>query len=287
MPLSLSEINDLFLGYDANAEDVVRLMQSANLSSDQVVRLVGDAGSDNYLEYDVVAANTICENQGPQNSCGGNSLATDLEWIYNWATGTYVQLSRQCAYIWGQGTPRGDNGMTIEGGVEVAANKGVPPETLWQYPNPVRYMTKPPEGVTQQQLLEAARPFIVGGRSWCDRYDAGDAHLAGGQGVLYLGIPWRASMAQGEAVIEEFAGGYRGWHAVGVLARSPRKDRKGRRYWWLVNSHGARWGRRGLAEVSPTCVEGWFRDGGRVCGLSDLKTPVIRQWDYKAKPVTH
>ncbi len=287
MPFSPSELDALNLGYNYEAEDVVRLMQSANLDSDEVVRLVGDAGSDNFLEYEVVAANTICENQGQQNSCGGNSLATQVEWIYNWATGTYVQLSRQCAYIWGQGRPDGDDGMTIEGGVKVAGEWGIPPEALWQYPNPVRYMTKPPAGVTQEQLREAARPFIIEGRSWVSSFAAGDAHMAGGQGGLYLGIPWRQSMAVGEAVIEEFGGGFRGWHAVTVLARSPRKDRRGRRYWWLANSHGSRWGRRGLAEVSPACVDGWFRDGARVCGLSNLKTPVIRKWDYKARPVTH
>lgn len=286
MPLSLAEIDRLRFGYTHEAEDVDSLMRAMTRDADPILRLCGDSGADIFMEYDDVASATYCEDQGPQNSCGGNSLSTGLEFIANKENGTYVQLSRQCAYIWGQGRPRGDNGMSIEGGVEVARNKGVPPEALWPYPNPVSYMTQPPRGVTQEQLLEAAKPYIVSESVWCDSYAKGDAHLATGQGVLYLGIPWRQSFAIGEPVIEEFAGGFRGWHAVTVLGRSKRQDRRGRRYWWLSNSHGPRWGRRGLAEIAPGAVDAWFRDGGRVCGLSDLKTPVVRQWNYKAQPVT-
>lgn len=286
MPLSNEEMDRAFLGYDFDAENLGTLMGAMTLDSELMCSMATDADADMFLDYDDVAANTVCENQGQQNSCGGNSLATALEWIWNPIKGTYTQLSRQCAYIWGQGNARGDNGMSIEGGVKVAGG-GVPPEPLWPYPNPVRYMTSPPAGVTVQQLREAAKPFAIDGFSWCDRFDSGDKHLAAGQGALYIGIPWRQSMASGQPVIETFSGGYRGWHAVTFLARSPRKDRQGRRYWWLANSHGPNWARRGLAEVSPAAVDQMFRDGARVCGLSDSSKPLIRKWDYKKRRVTH
>lgn len=287
MPLTKNEMDAMWLGYDAVGENIATLQACMTLSSDAVCSLVGSAPeADIFIDYDTVAANTICENQGMENSCGGNSLSTAVEWIWNGITGTYTQLSRQCAYIWSQGTPNGDNGIRIEDGVNTAKG-GIPPEALWPYPNPVYYMTSPPKGVTVEQLKNAAKEFAIDGFSWCKNWQDGDSHMAAGQGNLYLGIPWRASMASGDKVIDTFQGNYRGWHAVTFLARSPRKDRQGRRYWWLANSHGSNWGQRGLAEVSPAAVDQMFIDGARVCGLSDSRVPQLRKWDYKKKRVTH
>lgn len=218
------------------------------------------------------------ENQKNQGACQGKAQTSVGESCLFIATGEKAQFSAQFAYIATQkidGLVGRDQGSTISGGVENAKKNGFCPEEIFPYPDPVRYVSNIPDGA-----YEAASKFKIQSHAFLTSYDDVFNYLAAGQGAVEIGISWGGFNPNREGVIESFrAGG--GGHALCYLGYSKRKDRQGRNYLWLLNSHGENWGINGWAEVSPTAVDQTARHRNTVmAGMSDLTTPEPRKVDW-------
>jgi hypothetical protein len=207
------------------------------------------------------------ENQGPVGSCAGHAGSSVAE-VCNWikSGGKVRQFSRMWCYLMGQkhcGLFGRDVGASIGGVVEALMQDGVPQESTFPYPG--RYVT----AIPQAAVTEAA-PHKMGSHAVMRSYDDVFAFLASGIGAIEIGIDWTSSLANNTTgVIESVSGGSYGGHALGGY--SDRRDRQGRQYIWLVNSHGTGWGNQGWAEVAPDVIDQWIRTSDfEFIGMSDL-----------------
>lgn len=223
-----------------------------------------------------------CENQGSQGSCRGHSGSTNLEWLYILATGETIQLSQAMCYYETQRLDniRGDSGSTIYNGIILMKTKGLCTYPRWPYPP--RYDNTRPADF--EGVLREAATYRVGRDVRLSTYEGIRTHIGSGQGGVDLGIAWDQSYAS--PVVTEYRGG-RGGHAIGLFALSERKDRQGRPFVWMFNSHGTRSGVDGWSEWSPSFIEGALSYRGNVfVGLSDMPHVKPREWkieDTKAK----
>lgn len=216
------------------------------------------------------------ENQGSVGSCQGHDLSTCVEHCYHVAVGEVKQFSRAYAYYATQVIDgiSGDQGSTIEGGVRLAKERGLPPEENWPYNG--QYDPRPPGG--WQAQYEAAAPWKIRShtvlRSYADVY----RYLASGVGAVTIGTAWGLNPQNG--VCESFNPGG-GGHATPFLGYSKRKDSQGRKYLWKLNSWGNGWGINGWAEIAPRAVDQMFGHQFTVMiGVSDLTTPGARKIDW-------
>lgn len=204
------------------------------------------------------------EDQRQVNSCGGHGGTTAFERCYELSTGVRVQFSRMYLYLRGkaQDQIRGDNGMTISGGIKQMREGGICTEALFPYPG--RYLENIPAGAdaeAKQYLLGSAIDATADG----DPNELAQRYLGHNMGAFYNGCAWTRAMANPvHGVIEEWTTPSRadGGHAWAFVGLSPRQDARGRFYYWLANSHSIQWGNGGFAELSPTayaamCAHQW------------------------------
>jgi hypothetical protein len=208
------------------------------------------------------------ENQRNMGSCRGHSGSTGAEWLRTLATGEIgFQLSRMMMYIETQRIDgiSGDRGSTIAGGIQLLENVGLCREELWPYP--AAYTQQRP--ANWQAIIEDAKPHRIGRKNRLRSYDQASAWAGTGQGYLDIGIPWRQEYSA--PVVEKYLGGGGGFHAVALFTLSDRKDRSGRNYIWMLNSHGLNSGQQGWSEYSPAFIEGVLTHPGTVfIGVSDM-----------------
>ena len=105
-----------FMGYDPADEDQDFI--ASLTGSDEIVQMMG-----HYQEVRLDPRKLIrVENQKSMGSCQGQSLSTNLEWIYCIQTGgKTIQLSRMQAYIMSQdkNNIRSDSGSVVSSGVKL------------------------------------------------------------------------------------------------------------------------------------------------------------------------
>lgn len=218
-----------------------------------------------------------CENQGSMGSCRGHSGSTGSEWIRTLATREIgVQLSRWFMYRFTQKKDgiNGDRGSTIMGGVALLADTGLPIEELCPYPR--QYTTADPPNMAA--ILKDAARHKVTRSNRLTSYDGVRAWLGSGQGYVDCGIPWSSAYAR--PVVESFSGG-NGGHAIALIYLSERKDRSGRPYIWMFNSHGTSSGVAGWSEWSPAFVDAAIKSrSGVFVGLSEMPNVKPRSVDW-------
>lgn len=191
------------------------------------------------------------ENQRNMGSCQGNSLTTAVESLIWKQTGRIYQLSRMFAYIRSQLKDgiRSDIGSSLTAGVWVAKNVGLPLETYWPYPNPVRYTQSIPAVAEQRagdiKLVESVR---------LDTYEAIVNWLRRGDTTAYAGMGWGGTMSNPGSRITSFRVSGRGGHAIAFPQVSPETLESDEPDIDLFNSHGTSWGDNGVARCSPDCI---------------------------------
>lgn len=198
------------------------------------------------------------EDQAQMNSCGGHGGTTAFERCYELDQGVRVQFSRLFLYLRGKAQDgiAGDNGMTISGGVKQLATGGCCLEATFPYTG--RYSEHVPTGADAEAAnyrLGASVDVTAGG----DPNDVAQRFLGLNMGALYCGCSWTNTWSNPVAgVIERWTqpSNRDGGHAWALVGLSPRKDSRGRFYYWLANSWGVSWGRRGFAELAPEAFAG-------------------------------
>lgn len=227
----------------------------------------------------------VVENQGSMGSCQGNSISSGCEWLYILATGkTDVQLSRAYGYYRSQmkdGLLGRDAGSTINSGIWVATQLGIPLESEWKYSD--RYNPKPPK--PWEVLDTLGSNFKIGKSIRLTTYDAIRTFLGAGIGMVHIGIPWNSSTDR--AVVDSFNPNGGGGHSIGLYSLSDRKDNQGRPYIFMMNSWGKNWGNEGWAEWSPRSIEQMLQARFSVfIGISEMPNVKPREWkldDIKKK----
>jgi hypothetical protein len=195
------------------------------------------------------------ENQANQGACQGHSVSDCIEILHVMMGGEYKQLSRACAYYESQRIDniRGDRGSTIQAGVRLAKEKGIPLESAWPYPS--GYNPRRPPG------WDSGPMFKIDGHTDIKSYEGGQNHLAF-HGPIHIGISWGNEIDQQVSrtgKIESFTGRGGGGHSVCYVGYK-RTDWDGNALpgsdpWWLLkNSWSTRWGRNGYALVSPSAI---------------------------------
>lgn len=219
------------------------------------------------------------ENQGGVGSCAGHSLSSNMEHCYHIAMNEVKQFSRAYGYYGAQLIDgiRGDSGSTIEGGVRLAMEKGLPPEESWQYNG--RYDPNPPGG--WQVQYEAAAAWKIKNKVIIRNYDDAYRFLASGQGGIHHGSTWGFTPNR-EGIITSFRPGDEdGGHSTAFLGYSKRKNI------WMLNSWGPSYGVNGWAEITPEAFNAMCQYRWSVLvGLTDLTTPKPRRIDWATEDWT-
>ena len=221
------------------------------------------------------------ENQGNQGSCQGCSLAANGELGFYHASGSIIQFSKQWAYIKSQELDgiRGDQGSTCTAGIKVATQQGLCPESVWPYPNPVRYDRNEPANAASEAANYKLDQHV---RFEADSYQRAFDWIVSG-GTLHMGFVWTSQMANLGPVCERLSLGTQGMggHSTAILGYSERKDRTGRNYLLWANSHGKGWGKDGWCELAPDAYHDLFGHrwtevlGLRAMPLSDDRSPPV------------
>ena len=210
------------------------------------------------------------ENQGPVSSCVGHGDSSTLEVCNFYDTGgEVINLSRMYAYLTAQkasGLFGRDQGATISGALAANANDGICLEKTFPYPG--KYVTR----ITKEAHDEASQHKLIR-HTPMRTYEDCMAWLQTGQGGIVIGVRWVSSLINTTGVIESISGRSSGFHCMAILGYSQRKDSRGRKYLWMVNSHGKGWGNAGWAEVAPAVIAQWCKrtDWEELIGASDLQ----------------
>ena len=222
-----------------------------------------------------------CNNQGPFNSCEGNSRAKCLEYC-NWViSGTWTKLSARFSYLTTKivdGTLNGpDAGASIAGGVLASTKYGECTEErlpYWNWSAGEQYSNGIPPSATEMGLAHRLRSSTP-----LRSYDEGIAFLGGGVGAITFGITWTTDLRDCTGVITAVRGTALGGHAVAILGYIPRG---GERWPLLYNSHSKSWGDNGTALVAPRLFDDWCRNSPYgVYGVSDLPVFTQRTFSWK------
>lgn len=217
------------------------------------------------------------ENQQSLGACQGHSISSTCEWCYVIESGgdTALQLSRAYGYYETQRLDgiSGDKGSTIDGGIRLAMDYGIPEEALWPYKN--QYDPTRPRPI--EELRKNAAKYKIGQKYLLTSYDAVRTFLGSGQGAIHLGIMWNSSVDR--ALVDTYSMSRGGGHAIGLYSLSDRKDAKGRPYCWMMNSWGSNWGNKGWAEWSPAAIDQMLRTQySTFVGISDMPEVKPREW---------
>ena len=219
------------------------------------------------------------ENQGSVGSCQGHSISSCVEWCYAIATGgEKIQLSRAFGYYETQRIDgiSGDKGSTIQGGIKLATEYGIPEESLWPYSG--RYDPRRPQPI--EELRQNAEKYKIGKSYNLKSYDAIRTFLGSGQGAVHLGITWNNSVSK--PLVETYNGASGGGHAIGLYSLSDRKDSSENPYVWMMNSWGTGWGNQGWAEWSPRAINQMMQARWSVfVGVSDMPNVKPRELDVE------
>jgi len=232
-------------------------------------------GSYNEVRFDPRKVLKV-ENQGQVGACQGHSISSCCEWSYIIATGdTTLQLSRAYGYYESQRIDniRGDNGSTIQAGIKLATNVGIPREDLWKYTG--RYDPKRPSN--WNEILKDAEKYKIGSTYKLTTYDGIRTFLGSGQGGVNLGITWNSSVDKN--IVTSFNGNGGGGHAISLYSLSERIDSDNRPYVFMMNSWGSSWQGDGWAEWSPDALTQMLRSRNSVfVGVSDM--PNVKPREY-------
>lgn len=206
------------------------------------------------------------EDQGQQGSCRGHSGSSCVEFV-NWIeTKRMVQLSRAYMYYATQKEDgiSGDRGSTINGGVKVLRQYGIPREEHWPYPS--SYDPRPPGGWEQQ--YQRAAEFKINSHTFLTTAEDTVQYLRGGIGPVDIGVSWGGEV-DSRGVFQWRPGG--GGHAIALLGwKQDGRDM----YVWLLNSWGTRWGMNGWALVHIKTLAEMLRHQHTVfVGYSDMASP--------------
>ncbi len=217
------------------------------------------------------------ENQVSTNACIGHGDSSALEVCNHYETGgEVIQLSRWYAYITAQsvnGWVGTDGGASLAGAISANGTRGICLAATCPFTG--KYYTKLPAAAdaeaSQHKLLRHTIPHT---------YDDAFAWLQTGQGAVIIGVRWWRSFRENTGIMDTFAGKDRGFHCLAIVGYSKRTDKRGRKYFWLVNSWGPEWGAHGWAEVAPAVFDQWClrRDNEEIVMVSDLQ-------DYGAREV--
>lgn len=209
------------------------------------------------------------ENQGPIGSCQGNDLASVLErLLYVMGHTPVTQLSRIFAYLATQkidGLLGSDRGSTITGGIKLAMNHGVTPESLTGYPR--SYPGRSERGrILAERNYEQARPYRALSKFAVPEDPDEAKNWIGGGGGISLGIKWPGMPR--DRVFRRFTGRGGGGHAVAILGY----ERDGRLIG--VNSHND-----GKFWITEDAWRQMIRHRwSAAVGLSGFKDPEPVQW---------
>ena len=215
------------------------------------------------------------ENQGRIGSCQGNDLASVLERLA-FVRGVKVQLSRIFAYLATQkldGLLGGDRGSTIAGGIKLAMEYGLPPETLTGYPSSYPGKSQRAKILTQANY-DAGADYKPTSK-WAVPIDHDEVlNFVGGGGGISYGCAYYGGMIPRNRVVSNYKpGGAKGGHAMAILGY----DKTGNLI--AVNSHGD-----GPYKIEPRA---WRQimshKRTRAIGLLGTSKPQPVDW-YKASP---
>lgn len=212
------------------------------------------------------------------HNCAGHARSTVMEYI-NWidTRGQVIQLSRMYAYLTAQMESgiSGDQGATISGAMQAAKRRGCCLETTFPYPG--RYTPTIPQAAhAEAKDHKLKNHAVLRDYSQCFNF------LASGVGGIEIGIPWTSTLANNRTGVIESAGGQTyGGHALAIIGYTKRKDRQGRQYLLMFNSHGRQWAANGVAEIAPTLFDRWGQDRySEMIGASDLEEFAPRKIDW-------
>lgn len=184
------------------------------------------------------------ENQGPMGSCVGHGCSSGMEELQYLTAGTSVPLSRMFAYIMAQRQTgiRGDNGATIAGAVQAMRTVGICEETVFPYPNPVRYNNN----MSQTALTAAAAHKILGHQLLTSAKEIFD-WLSQGKGPVLIGMNWydRVSSSRGLITPDQMRGSSAGGHCIVITGYTDQRDPQGNPLIDALNSHGINSGNKG------------------------------------------
>lgn len=267
-------------GWNIEAEDWSKIERFTVLD-DALKQLVGNYSELAFDPREVL----VTHQQGPVGSCRGHSGSTTLEWVHTLSTGELPAVVLSPAFMYYQtqaedGLLGRDVGSTISGGATVMMEQGCCEDALWPYE--ASYNPQKPRN--WDEVEGNAKTYIVKRVDRLRSYDAIRTFLGSGQGGVDCGISWNSRYSQ--PVVESYSGG-RGGHAVALPSLSERKDRRGRPYVFMLNSHGLRSGRKGWSEWSPNAVEQMTRSDRNVfISVSDMPNIEPREFtleDWKRK----
>ena len=138
------------------------------------------------------------ENQGPMGSCVGHGGSSGAECLVYLSSGLKVQLSRMFCYLISQRQTgiRGDNGATIAGCVQGLMKVRICEETVFPYPNPVRYNPNVP----QSAITAAEKCKILGHQLLNSGKEVFD-WISTGNGPVVFGMNWYDRVSQGNGLV--------------------------------------------------------------------------------------
>lgn len=253
---------DMALGWRHDIEDRRWLRAYARVFDPRLVS-IADAPE----EMDPRQALMPAWMQAAIGSCAGNALARCQQTL-NWTEtqGGIVIPSRMLAYFLGQrlcGTFGKDEGATIAAVVKGAMAYGNCLESDFPYPDSYEEgMRRIQDAAISGRVMRAANGHKLLAHTVLRTYDECFRFLAGGHGVIIIGIPWVESHARNRTgVIDEACGRNLGGHAQAICGWTRRKDSSGRKYLVDFNSHGDEWGNHGTAEITPALFDQWGQDG--------------------------
>jgi len=219
------------------------------------------------------------------SSCQGFSLTNCGEYLWALPYGSVSkdrQFSQLFAYLESQridGLIGEDKGSTISGGVKAAREIGFLTESHLPYRTP--YPSRAWALITDA-LRKLAEPFRIRSHTWLESYDAIFQYLASGSGAVHTGTLWNDSFYASNGVLESISLRNGGGHATAWLGYSKRKDSRGRKYIWRLNSHNDSW-----TEIAPSVIDALCKHSyTSIVGISDLSTPGPRKMDWtKERPL--
>lgn len=243
----------LHLGWLKDKENKGRL-RNLSISAGLLLGVVGFNPELDPIEVDNTSWIQV-DDQGNTNSCAGFAFAQCAETCEFYQTGSRTfHANGMVSYVLGQRSAGfvGDVGCTLEGVIRAARRYGIASEQI-------RPFTGIYDSNVPQNVLDEAKNHTLTGLVELTSYDEIVSFLARREGGVFAALEWLTGHRDCDGVIEKNKGWSLGGHAVSLTGYSRRRDRKGRPYLWLTNSHSRRWANRGHAECAPDAVTEWIR----------------------------
>jgi hypothetical protein len=221
------------------------------------------------------------DKQFDMGSCAGFSLTNGAEYVGTMLQGwseykAEFQFSQLFAYLETQrvdGLLGLDRGSTIAGGLRIGREVGFLPLSdlpyRTPYPSNARTLVTP-------AMREKAGALKIGSHSWLKSYDDIFNYLASGVGAVHTGTVWNNSFYASNGVLERISLSNGGGHATCWAGYSKRKDSRGRKYIWRLNSHNDSWVEMAPSVIDALCSHRYTS----IVGISDLSVPKPRKFDF-------